>query len=228
MEGSEGFSVQGVRDGIESESTGLIGIGIGSADIGIGRTAIEVIEAIEVIDTDRDQGREIGSLTETESASVNTAGDAHGQEAGSGAIETETVDVTAIVLADQMMILTADDTEFCSLGTQAQGWRWVSGMIRYTLQALLYFLSTLGRFYTKFVCVAYSSSWPFLSLAGKSGMDIIFTTRLVQPVKCCVRCPLPVSGLYCSQANPVFFHSRNTFSTRFFRSLEYVVRARAC
>jgi hypothetical protein len=36
----------------------------------------------------------------------------------------------------------------------------------------------------------------------KSGMHIILTTRLVHPVKCCVRCPSPVSGLYCSHAKP--------------------------
>jgi hypothetical protein len=39
----------------------------------------------------------------------------------------------------------------------------------------------------------------------RSGIAIILTTKLVQPVKCCVRCPLPVSGLYCSHAKPVSF-----------------------
>jgi hypothetical protein len=228
MEGGGGASVQGVRDGIESESIGLTGIGIGSADIGIGRTGTEAIEVTEATDTDRDQGREIESLTETEteSASVSTAGDAHGQGARSGAIWTDTVDITTIVLADQMMILTAVDTELfrcTSIGLALS-----FGMIRYTLQALLFFYQRSVGSIQIFVCVAYSSSWPFFALAGRSGMDIIFTTRLVQPVKCCVRCPLPVSGLYCSQANPVFFHSRKTFSTRFLRRLEYVIRARAC
>lgn len=71
----------------------------------------------------------------------------------------------------------------------------------------------------------YSSSWPVPAPPDRSGMAIMFTTILVQPVKCCVRCPLPVAGLYCSQANPVFFHSRKTFSTRFLRNCEYISRA---
>lgn len=50
-----------------------------------------------------------------------------------------------------------------------------------------------------------------------SGIAMIFTTKLVHPVKCCVRWPSPVSGLYCSHAKPVRSHSRNTLSTRFFR-----------
>lgn len=58
----------------------------------------------------------------------------------------------------------------------------------------------------------YSSSvpptlvFPFpFALPGStvSGILITPTTQLVHPVKCCVRWPLPVSGLYCSQANPV-------------------------
>lgn len=58
----------------------------------------------------------------------------------------------------------------------------------------------------------YSSSvpptlvFPFpFALPGStvSGILMTPTTQLVHPVKCCVRCPLPVSGLYCSQANPV-------------------------
>lgn len=40
----------------------------------------------------------------------------------------------------------------------------------------------------------------------KSGISIIFTTSVVQPVKCCVLCPAPVSGLYCSHAKPVSCH----------------------
>lgn len=38
---------------------------------------------------------------------------------------------------------------------------------------------------------------------ARSSMAMIFTTKLVQPVKCCVRWPLPVSGSYCSHAKPV-------------------------
>lgn len=71
----------------------------------------------------------------------------------------------------------------------------------------------------------YSSSWPLFSPAGRSGMDIILTTMLVQPVKCWIRWPLPLSGLYCSKAKPVFFHSPKTFSIRFLRSWEYISRA---
>ena len=51
----------------------------------------------------------------------------------------------------------------------------------------------------------------------KSGMTIMLTTKLVQPVKCCVLCPSPVSPLYCSHANPVRSHSLNTFFTKFSR-----------
>ena len=76
--------------------------------------------------------------------------------------------------------------------------------------------------------LTYSSSWAEFALSDRSGMAMMLTTILVQPVKCCVRCPLPVSGLYCSQAKPVFFHSRKTFSTKFFRSCEYISRACSC
>jgi len=70
-----------------------------------------------------------------------------------------------------------------------------------------------------YICLYYNSSCLIPELAPlKSGMTIIFTTKLVQPVKCCVRCPAPVSGLYCSHANPVRSHSLKTLSTRFFRS----------
>jgi hypothetical protein len=154
MEGGGGASAQGVRDGIESESIGLTGIGIGSADIGIGRTGTEAIEVTGATDTDRDRGREIE--TETESASVSTAGDAHGQGARSGAIGTDTVDITTIVLADQMMIFTAVDTELfrcTSIGLALS-----FGMIRYTLQALLFFYQRSVGSIQIFVCVAYSSS----------------------------------------------------------------------
>jgi hypothetical protein len=149
MEGGGGASVQGVRDGIENESIGLIGIGIGSADISIGRTGTENIEVTEATDTDRDQDREIESLTETEteSASVSTAGDAHGQGARSGAIETDTVDVTTIVLADQMMILTVVDTKLfrCTcIGLALSSW---DDTIYTTSSSFL--LSTLSRFYTR-------------------------------------------------------------------------------
>lgn len=58
-----------------------------------------------------------------------------------------------------------------------------------------------------------------MPLLLRSGMIIMFTTKLVHPVKCCVRCPAPVSGLYCSQAKPVFSHSRKTFSTTLVLSL---------
>jgi hypothetical protein len=54
----------------------------------------------------------------------------------------------------------------------------------------------------------------------KSGIPIILTTRLVHPVKCCVLCPLPVSGLYCSQAKPVSTHSSKTVLMRLTRSSE--------
>lgn len=37
-------------------------------------------------------------------------------------------------------------------------------------------------------------------------MAMILTTMLVHPVKCCMRWPAPVSGLYCSQAKPVSSH----------------------
>lgn len=56
-------------------------------------------------------------------------------------------------------------------------------------------------------------------------MAIILTTRLVQPVKCCVRCPAPVSGLYCSHAKPVSFQLLYTVSTRFLRRRMYRSRA---
>jgi hypothetical protein len=58
-----------------------------------------------------------------------------------------------------------------------------------------------------------------MPLLLRSGMTIMFTTKLVHPVKCCVRCPSPVSGLYCSHAKPVFSHSRKTFSTTLVLSL---------
>jgi hypothetical protein len=58
-----------------------------------------------------------------------------------------------------------------------------------------------------------------------AGIPIILTTKLVQPVKCCVRCPSPVSGLYCSQANPVSDHDLKTVSTRLVRRRLYKVRA---
>lgn len=56
---------------------------------------------------------------------------------------------------------------------------------------------------------------------------MILTTKLVQPVKCCVRWPAPVSGLYCSHAKPVFSHWSKTLVTRLARRLVYRVRARA-
>lgn len=49
----------------------------------------------------------------------------------------------------------------------------------------------------------YNSPW--LTAPLRSGMHMILTTKLVHPVKCCVRCPSPLSGLYCSHANPVVF-----------------------
>lgn len=61
----------------------------------------------------------------------------------------------------------------------------------------------------------YNSS---LILSPSSGIAMILTTKLVHPVKCWVRCPLPVSGLYCSHANPVSFQLSKTVVTRFFRS----------
>lgn len=82
---------------------------------------------------------------------------------------------------------------------------------------------------------AYSSSLtrPFSAPAPPpllliSGMAIILTTKLVQPVKCCVRCPSPVSGLYCSHANPVSFQELYTVLTRFCRKEVYSCEARTC
>lgn len=54
-----------------------------------------------------------------------------------------------------------------------------------------------------------------------SGIPIILTTRLVQPVKCCVLCPLPVSGLYCSHAKPVSTQESKTVLMRFSLRREY-------
>lgn len=62
--------------------------------------------------------------------------------------------------------------------------------------------------------------------APKSGIVINFTTRLVHPVKCWVRWPLPVSGLYCSHAKPVRSHSEKTLFTRFCLSDMYNFEAR--
>jgi hypothetical protein len=62
---------------------------------------------------------------------------------------------------------------------------------------------------------------------SKSGIFMILTTKLVHPVKCCVLCPLPVSGLYCSHAKPVSFQLSYTVLTRFLRSAEYIFVARA-
>jgi hypothetical protein len=59
-------------------------------------------------------------------------------------------------------------------------------------------------------------------------MLIIFTTKLVHPVKCCVRCPFPVSGLYCSHAKPVSFQLSYTVLTRFLRRSVYSCFAFAC
>lgn len=59
----------------------------------------------------------------------------------------------------------------------------------------------------------YSSSLALPSL--RSGIPMTFTAKLVHPVKCCVRWPLPVSGLYCSQANPVSFQLSYTVVTIF-------------
>lgn len=89
-----------------------------------------------------------------------------------------------------------------------------------------WFYTAVYFYFCNTLLLNYSSSCPTLLPAGRSGIDIIFTTMLVQPVKCCVRCPEPVSGLYCSQANPVAFHSLKTFSTTFFRKFEY--NSRAC
>lgn len=61
--------------------------------------------------------------------------------------------------------------------------------------------------------------WPPAPL--RSSMAMILTTRLVQPVKCCVRWPSPVSGLYCSQAKPVSFQLLKMVSTRFLRRRLY-------
>jgi hypothetical protein len=58
-----------------------------------------------------------------------------------------------------------------------------------------------------------------------AGIPMILTTKLVQPVKCCVRCPSPVSGLYCSQAKPVSDQDLKTVSTRLVRRRLYKVRA---
>lgn len=69
----------------------------------------------------------------------------------------------------------------------------------------------------------YSSSRD--ALPSRSSMAIILTTRLVQPVKCCVRCPAPVSGLYCSHAKPVSFQLLYTVFTRFLRKRMYRSRA---
>lgn len=63
--------------------------------------------------------------------------------------------------------------------------------------------------------------------ASKSGIVIIFTTRLVHPVKCWVRWPWPVSGLYCSHAKPVRSHSEKTLFTRFCLSDVYKFEARS-
>lgn len=73
-----------------------------------------------------------------------------------------------------------------------------------------------------------SSSCPFLlppPFSGTSGIAIMFTTKLVHPVKCCVRCPAPVSGLYCSHAKPVSTQDLYTVSTRFLRRAVYILLA---
>lgn len=70
------------------------------------------------------------------------------------------------------------------------------------------------------ICIFYNSSCPPLS-PGFSAIRMIFTTKLVHPVKCLVLWPWPVSGLYCSQANPVSFHDLYTVSTKFLRRLVY-------
>lgn len=63
----------------------------------------------------------------------------------------------------------------------------------------------------------------------KSGKLIILTTKLVHPVKCAVRCPFPVSGLYCSQAKWVFSQFSYTFLTRLTLRLMYnFLDASAC
>src|ERR1700712_2220295 len=78
-----------------------------------------------------------------------------------------------------------------------------------------------------FIVASYNSSWPLL-LPVRSGKFMILTTMLVQPVKCWVRWPAPVSGLYCSQAKPVSLQDSYTVSTRFLRSSVYMVVARFC
>lgn len=76
----------------------------------------------------------------------------------------------------------------------------------------------------------YNSSFIGACLAGpsvpsatppKSGISMMDTIKLVQPVKCCVRWPLPVAGSYCSQAKPVSFQDSKTVLTRLRLRLVY-------
>lgn len=95
---------------------------------------------------------------------------------------------------------------------------------------LSHFTVPLTRSDTYHIKTIYSSSCPSplplpTSASLTSGIARIFTTRLVQPVKCWVRWPLPVSGLYCSHANPVSFQLSYTVSTRFLRSSVYILAA---
>lgn len=58
----------------------------------------------------------------------------------------------------------------------------------------------------------------------RSGIAKILTISEVQPVKCWVLWPLPVSGLYCSHAKPVSFEDLKTVFPRFRRSSVYISR----
>ena len=210
----------GARTGIAGEIVPVAGIETKIESTGTGGIAMSALIATGATDIGRDPAREITIAKE----------DGHARGLGTGTGKTKitggekTANIRIHAIGTQTLTIGAKSSPlFRSIFTS-----WVLGVYG---ERIAYRYSNILMLYTKvylsvdILLFIYSSSCPVCLLAGRSGIDIIFTTILVQPVKCCVRCPWPVSGLYCSQANPVSFHSLKTFSTTFFRRLEYSSRA---
>lgn len=147
---------------------------IGAADITDTETNVSI--ATGATGTDRDLGRGIG-IAELDIPD-------RGQEAGPGEMMGEGIETIVIVRIPRTGTRTTiDAAELC--------WCHISPITEFGVdrQVIAYkHLYSFGICYNlhPFCRTLYSSSCPFLS-PERSGMVIIFTTMLVQPVKCCVR-----------------------------------------